>query len=357
MLGVRALIVTVGFLVIAGIASASPPQPTTIVHFPGPVKALAQDGGRLAWLARNSKMCNAVHLIDGGKTYVLPQPSTSSMTCHWALSSGTVYLAIAADAAAALWTLHERGSDFVMSARVGGKEVEVDRLAHPDGKGWWLGAIAGGGSTLAYSSIDVEYVDPLGCGSGGSCKRKIAGGRIELVTTGQKAPLPGSGPALALAVNNGRIAYFPATTVASNGSPASSPGAVVRVVDASNGTVVSQAKAVGVPVAIGLSPHVLAVLSHNDHDVLRLVWYDPATGRKIGGIGVPADTVSQLAVNDQFIVYRFGRSLRALALATGHVRPLGQTALYSLGLSLDQGRLVWAENSHTAGLIRALTLR
>jgi hypothetical protein len=351
----RALIVIVGFLAIAGIASADPPQPTTLVHAPGPVKALAQDGGRLGWLARNSKMCNTVHLIGGGKTYVLPQPSTSSMTCHWALSSGTVHLAVAADASAALWTLHEKGSDFVMSARVGGKEIEVDRLAHPDGTGWWLGAISGGGSTLAYSPINVQYVDPLGCGSGGSCKKKIAGARIELVTAGQKAPLPGSGPALALAVNNGRIAYIPATTVASNGSPASTAGAVVRVEDVSTHTIVSQEKTVGVPLAIGLAPHVLAVLSRNVQ-TLRLVWYDPATGRKLGGIGVPTDTVSELAVNDQFVAFRFGRSLRALVLATGHVRPLGQTAIYTLGLSLDQGRLVWAENSHTAGLIRALTL-
>src|SRR5205807_5975611 len=51
------------------------------------------------------------HLLGGGHTYVLPQPPNTSMTCHWAISSGVVHLAIAADTLAALWTLHERRSD------------------------------------------------------------------------------------------------------------------------------------------------------------------------------------------------------------------------------------------------------
>lgn len=344
------------FFAIAGIASAAAPQPTTIAHTPAPVKALAQDNGRLAWLGGDGKKCNAVHLTDSGHTYVLPQPPNTSMTCHWALSSGVVHLAIAGDADTALWTLHERRSDFVMSAPIAGKEVQVDRLAHADGTGWWLGGIGGAGTTLAYSAVDVEYVDPLSCGSGGSCKKKIAGGGIDLVTpAGQKSPLPKAGPALSLAVNGGRVAYIRATTVAKDGTPASSPNAGVPVRDASTGTIVSLAKPVGVPLAVGLSAHVLAILSRNVH-FLRLSWYDPATGKKLGGIGVPLQTAPELAVSDQSVVFRFGRNLRALVLAKRHVHPLGKTAANYLGLSLDQGRLVWAENHKTYGLIRALTV-
>lgn len=346
-----------GFFAVVGVAMAAAPQPTTVARTPAPVKALAQDGGLLAWLAGDGKKCNEVHLVGDGHTYVLPQPPNTSMTCHWAISSGTVHVAVAAEAspAAALWTLHEARSDFVMSAQVGGKEVEVDRLAHTDGTGWWLGGITGGGSTLAYSAVDAQYVDPLACGSGGSCKKKITGGRIDLVTAGQKTALPGAGAALGLAVSSGRIAYIPATTVAKNGSPASSSGAPVQVRDISNGALISKAKPAGVPLAVGLSAHVLAVLSRNVH-FLRLSWYDPATGRKLGGIGVPVTTASVLGVSDQFVVYRFGRSLRALVLATRHSRPLGKTAAQYLGLSFDQGRLVWAENHVTYGLLRALSI-
>ena len=355
----RTLIVMAGFFAIAGVALAAAPQPTTVVHAPAPVRALAQDGGMLGWLGGDGKKCNGVHLLGGGHTSVLPQPPNSSMTCHWAISNGAVHLAVAADANAAIWTLHEKRSDFVMAAQVGGKEIEVDRLAHADSTGWWLGGITGGGSTLAYSAVDVEYVDPLACGSGGSCKKKIAGGGIDLVTAGQtagqKKALPGAGPALDPAVSNGRIAYIPATTVAKDGSPASSSGAVVQVRDASNGTLISRAKPVGVPLAVGLSAHVLAVLSRNVH-FLRLSWFDPATGHKLGGVGVPVQTAPLLAVNDQFVVYRFGRTLRALVLATRHSHPLGKTAPQYLGLSLDAGRLVWAENHSTYGLLRALSL-
>jgi hypothetical protein len=351
------LIVFAGLLAIAGVASAATatPTPTTIAHTTGTVKALAQDGGLLGWLGGDGKHCNAVHLNGGGKAYVLPQPQNTSMTCHWALSNGVVHLAIAADALAALWTLHENGSDFVMTAQIGGREFEVDRLAHAGGTGWWLGGITGEGTTLAYSAVDVEYVDPLACGSGGSCKKKVAGGGIDLVTAGQKTALPHTGPAVDLAVSNGRIAYIPATTVAKGGFPASSATTLVQVRDASSGTLVSRAKPVGLPLAVGLSSHVLAVLTRNAKGTQRLTWYDPATGRKLGGIGVPVDTAA-IAVNDQFIVYRFGRGLRAVVLATHHVRPLGKTAPVYVGLSLDQGRLVWAENHTTYGLIRALSI-
>ena len=350
----RALIVTAGLLAFAGVAAAAVPQATTIEHTPAPVEALAQNGGLLAWLAGDGTRCNTVHLTDGVNTYVLPRPTTGTMTCHWDLSRGAEQLAIAANASAALWTLHERGSDFVMTAEVGGRETKVDRLLHRNGTGWWLGGTTGGGTTLAYSSVDVEYIDPLGCASGGSCKKKVAGGEINLVTAGEKTPLPDSRPALGLALENDRIAYIEATAV-SGGRPLSTASTVVRVADVSNGSVISQANPVGVPLAVGLAPHVLAVLSRGLRN-MRLTWYDPATGQRLGGIAVSALTAPELAVDDQVIVYRFGRALRALVLATRHVRALGKTAPAYLGLSLDQGRLVWAENRLLSGRIRALSM-
>lgn len=351
---VRALIVIAGLLVFAGIAAAATPTPTTIERVPGRVEALAQDGPMLGWLSGDGTHCNTIHMSGGGNTYVLPQPTSTSTTCHWDLSQGVEHLAIAG-ASAALWTLHERGSDYVMTAEVGGAEVKIDRLDHQtNGRGWWLGGTTGAGSTLAYSSVDVEYVDPLACASGGSCKKKIAGGEIDLVSAGQASPLPGSGPALGLAASNGRIAYFPATNVV-KGVPVSSAGALIRVTDVSDGSVISQASPVGVPLAIGLSAHVLAVLSRTSSG-LRVTWYDPASGQKLAGVAVPLTTAPELGVDDQVVVYRYGRIQRAIVLATRHIRALGETAPSHLGLSLADGRLVWAENGATSSRIRALSL-
>lgn len=353
---VRLLIVTAGLLLVAGAAAAATSQPTTLLRSSSPVEAVTQDGGMLAWLSGSQRTCNTIHVSSGGKTYVIPQPPSGTMTCRWALTPGAEQLAIASGTSTALWTLHERGTDFVMAAPINGKEVRVDHLSHDsDGTGWWLGGIAGGGTTLAYSSADVEYVDPIGCGSGKSCAKKIAGGGIELVNGGQKTTLPNSLPALDLAVNNGRIAYIPATDVTKGGTPVSSSSAMVQVVDASTGAVVSQASPVGVPVAVGLSPHVLAVLSREGGKML-LTWYDPASAAELGGMVVPAKTAPALTVDDQIIVYRVDRFLHALTVATIRDRVIAKTAPRPIGLSLDDARLVWGETSRTSGRIRGLSV-
>ena len=357
MLAVRILIVTAGFLAIAGIAAAAgTTPPTTIVHSPSPVAAVTQDGGLLAWISINRTKCNAVHITGDGNSFVLPQPLNGGMTCRWSLAAGVPRLAIAAGASAALWTLHQGSSNWVVTAQVGGREIAVERLAHQsDGTRWWLGGITGGGTTLAYSTVDVEYVDPLACGSGGSCAKKIADGGIELVTAGQKTPLPNSAPALGLAVSDGRIAYIPATAVTKTGAPVSSANAAVHVQDASDGSDVSQANPVGVPIAIGLSSHVLAVLSRSAGKK-KLAWFDATTGARLGGIAVPATTSPVLAVDDQVIVYRVGQYLHALTVATGHGQVVGRMALGAIDLSLDAGRLVWAESGQSSGRIRALSV-
>jgi hypothetical protein len=352
---VRALFVTAGFLAIAGVAAAATPYPRTIVRSSSPVVAVTQDAGRLAWLSANQTKCNAVHWT-GGKTYVLPQPQSGSLTCRWSLAVGAQGLAIAAGASAALWTLHKPGSDYVITAHVGGKEVKVERLAHQeDGTGWWLGGIAGGGTALAYSRVNIGYINPLSCGSGGSCAEKIAGGGIKLVTAGQKTSLPHSTPALSLAVSDGRIAYIRATAVSRAGAPVTRAGVPVQVVDVPNGALVSQVNPVGAPLAIALSSHVLAVLSRAS-GTLRLAWYDPATGAMHGALTVSPKTAPALAVDDQVIVYRVGQFLRALTVATGRVYVLAQVTTGFVGFSLDRGRLVWAEHTRTSGRIRALSV-
>jgi len=353
---VRALVVTAVFLAIAGIAFAAAPRPTTILHSPSAVEAVAQDGGLLAWLTGNKKKCNAVHIAGASKTSLLPQPPNGSMTCRWNLTAGAQQLAIASGASAALWTLHEPRTDFIVTAQVGGKEVKLDRLAHQsDGTHLWLGAIAGSGTTLVYSWVDVEYVDPIACASGGSCTKKIADGGVELVSAGQKTSLPHALPALGLAISDGHIAYVPATAVAKSGKPGSAPGTEIPIADASTGTVLSQASPSGVPVAVGLSSHVLAVLSRAAGKE-KLMWFDAATGVALGAVTVPSTTLPQLAMDDQVVVFRVGRFLHALAISTGREHVVAKMAAGATGLSLDAGRLVWAESGRTSGRIRGLSV-
>lgn len=317
----------------------------------------------MAWLASGGSKCNVVRILGPGANAKMPQPSNASMTCHWDLSAGRSQLAYAAGVSAALWTLHQSGSvsfDDVMSARVHGREQQVDRLAHDgsDGTGWWLGGVAGAGTTLAYSKVDVEYVNKLDCLQGGSCKKKIApGGGIYTVSGAQATMLPGSVPALELAAAGNLIAYVPATAVAKSGAPAANRNAPIEIVDTPKGTLVSKAQPDGVPLAIALAPHVLAVLTlHGHHD--RVTWYAADTGTKLGSATVPLTTAPTIGASDGAVVYRVGRSLREIVLASSRTRRLSRLATNSVGPSVLRNRLVWAENTTAKNaLIRQLFLR
>ena len=358
----RALLATAGLLVLAGSAAAAagPSVHTLRKSADGPIEAIAQDSTLVAWFSSGDKTCDTVHVLAPGKPdRAFPQPSSGSMTCHWDLSDGQPQLAVAARMSAALWTLHESGPapfDYVVAAPIGGPERRVDRLAHAsDGTGKWLGGLAGSGRTLAYSWVDVEYVDKLACLSGGSCAQRIAGGGVSVVSSTSTALLPGADPAVAIAAAAGRIAYIPATTVAKGGQPAASAGASIEVVDAVTGDEVSHVTPKGLPLAVALSPDVLAVLTVNgSHD--RILWFDPADGAKIGSVAISAQAAPQLTTDDDYIVYRVGRLLHSVDTGTGRVRTVAKTAPTALGPSLERGELVWAENTGATGRLRELTL-
>jgi len=357
---VRVLLATAGLLALAGTAAAASPTAHTLRKSPGgPIEAIAEDGSSVAWLSSSTKACDTIHVLSPGTPdRSLPQPSSGSMTCRWDLADGQPQLAFAAGMSTALWTLHESGPapfDYVLTAPVGGPERQVKRLAHAsDGTGYWLGGVAGAGRTLAYSWDDVEYIDKLACLSGGSCKQKVSDGGIRIVTQTADQPLPKAEPALQLAASAGRIAYIPATTVKA-GRPAASAGSLLYVADATTGSQVSHAFVRGVPLAIALSPHVLAVLTRNGpHD--RILWYDAANGTKLGSVVVSARSSPQLAASDQLVVYSVGETLRGVSTVGGRTRLLTKTAPNTVGLSLANGQLVWVENRADAGRLRGLAV-
>jgi hypothetical protein len=320
---------------------------------------VAQDGSVTAWFTSSTQECDTIHVLAPGMPdRTLPQPASDSMTCRWDLSDGGAQLAIAGRMSAALWTLHESGPapfDIVLAAPVGGPERQIVRLAHAsDGTGKWLGSVAGSGKTLAYSWDDVEYVDKIACLSGGSCRRKIADGGIGIVTRTSDAPLPNVGPALQLAAAAGRIAYVPATRVPAN-QPGASTNGFVNIVDGTTGDPVAQASVGGIPAAIALTSHVLAVLTQRGPRD-RISWFSATDGTKLGTVLVSRRTLPQLTASDQLIVYQVDRTVFGVSTANSSIRMLAKTGPTPLGLSLANGRLVWAENDEDSGRLRALAV-
>lgn len=359
---VRFLVATAGLLVLAGSAVAGRPTVHTLRKSPGgPIVAIAENNSVAAWFTASTKGCNHVHMLSPGKhDRSLPQPSSGSppLTCHWNLADGQSQLAVAGRISTALWTLHQGSPspfDTVIAASVGKPERQLAKLIHAsDGTGQWLGGVAGAGRTLAYSWDDVEYVDPDACLSRGMCKQKIADGGIRLVGRTDDTTLPGAGPALQLAGAAGRIAYVPATTVKA-GRPTVNLNNTVRIVDAVTGEPVGQALVKGIPIAIALSPKVLAVLTASGpHD--RISWFSATDGTKLGNAVVPPNAAPQLAASNRLIVYRVGRLLRGISTRTGHNGKLVKTGLNYVGLSLARGRLIWALNHGNTGRLRALAV-
>jgi len=62
----------------------------------------------------------------------------------------------------------------------------------------------------------------------------------------------------------------------------------------------------------------------------------------------------ELTVSDRLVVFHVGRSIRAVEIATGRVKTLITAAAPPIGLSIEGGRLAWAENLKHGARIRAL---
>jgi len=360
---VRVLLAVAGLLVLAGAAAAAVPIAHTLRKSPsGPIEAVAQDNNLAAWFTASSpRACDQIHVMaPGKKDRSFPPPSSGSITCNWDVTAGPPQLAIAARMSMALWTLHANGPapfDYVLAAPFfGGTEQQIARLAHAgDGTGKWLEGVAGAGKTLAYSWDDVEYIDKLGCLSGGSCKEKIEDGGIQIVTRTGSQPLQGAQPALELAASAGRIAYIPAMTVKGN-HPAPNTNSTLYVADATSGNVVGKAFVHGIPLAIALSPNVLAVLTTQAGPHDRISWFSPTSGKRLGSVLVSPHAAPQLAASDQLLVFRVNRQLYGVSTHGGRPRLLAKTGQDSVGLSLARGRLAWADNHGGVGRLRALSV-
>jgi hypothetical protein len=345
--------------------AGSKPQ-TLFTRTGGPIAAFAQDGPQIAWFAPGVRSCNTVHVrsVGNGRQVVLPQAGARNVTCTWDVGSTPVSLALAG--ADVLWTLRESlplPFDYVLGAGVGTRERKERRfqeLAHTrNGAGLWLGGISGDGSTLVYAATSIDYIDEAGCLAGtGPCDMEVAGGGVYRVVASEPPKLlPGTDTtgAVAVAASSGAVAYVPAGAVGKQGRPLAVADLPIEIVDAITGTSIAHVRPQGTPLALTLTPHILATLERTPTG-LSVAWYSRTTGLSEGSVPVSARTSPQLTATDQTIVYRVGRSIRAIDMATSSSRMLAQAAADPVGLSLEGRRVAWAENLKGSARIRALYL-
>ncbi len=339
------------------------------------IQAFAQDGDLLAWFEPSTKKCNSVWVWQLGSAKVkLPAQGAKShnVTCRWQVPAGSpVGLALANNGGrpAALWTLRESASqairfDYVLGATLANEnERRFEQVAHAThGAGLWLGGVAGNDGSLVYSVIKVAYHDQVAClsapKSAHACELEVTGGGVYRVV-GRKPPAPvkGGAPAVALAVSGGDVAYVPAAeTATADGRPLASADIPVEIRDVATGSLVASVTPSGTPIAVGLSPAVLALLGRTSAGEVVLSWYDTATGKLLHSLPVKSTASPEIGVGTTAIVYRVGREIKTVDMRTLHVRTITTAASSPIGLSIAGDRIAWAENVDGRGRIRAVTI-
>jgi hypothetical protein len=366
----RALLAALGVAaVLAAPTAAAPPRPQTLFESPAhqSISAFAQDGRLLAWLSPSENSCNRVHVLDldDGLKIALPSTTIQNVTCRWDIVP-PVRLAVAGQNV--LWTLREAAPpaplpfDYVLGSGIRDTaERRFQEIAHSSrGAGLWLGGVAGSDSSLVYAVTSVNYIHEVSCladpSARGACAMRIVGGGVFRVV-GRHPPqrVPLTGAAIEVSASGGAVAYVSAAKVGAGGAPLAAARLPVEVRNTTSGRLLAHVKPQGIPVAIALAQHLLATLERTPLG-LRVAWYDLSTGAPIGSVPVPAGTSPELSASDRLIVFRVGRSIRAVDPGTNGVSTLTKAAATPIGLSIVGGRVAWAENVAGRGRIRSISV-
>jgi hypothetical protein len=355
----------VGFLAgIAAVAASGAREATkvhTLLTVKAPVRALAQDSGRIAWISAKWH----VDVRGTGrkpKTVFVgtahPYPQNSGEPSQLALAGARV-----------VWTRHG-GGNFLETAvwvgKVGGKQpnklIFTAESLREKGPGSYYGPLVGAGSTLAFTVVDYECVDQNDCSQLAE-QPSPTNGVFFVTGTTRFTQLPVVVPgATELAVSGNRIALLPApeqvsvTQIFPGPPPAAAAGTPVEIRDAVSGSVIAEFTPPGTVRALALSGSVAAVVDELADGTRQIERYDAATGALLGTTGSIA-VGERLSASGNTLVYTVGgRKVEAMDLTTGALRVRAVSLGAPIGLSVVGKRVAWAVNVHGHGRVLALTL-
>lgn len=328
-------------------ASAAPPRVTTLDSTDQPVALVAQDG---QWLAR-ARFCDGLaitvlHLRRG-------RPSSIGR-CGTGTFYGSPQLALADGRT--LWNSMGVGNftyNVLLTAAPGRRARTVDELVfdNADSTGKHLGAVAGDGPTLVYSSVSVG-VDPSTCDSEGfRCTPVVEGGQVWRVVGSRRVAVPGTPPTFLLAAWQRRIALVAADRAFARRRA----GRAVEVRDAVSGRLLSRATPEGTVRALALAPTYVALLLDTPEG-RRVERRSATTGRLLGSTRVGRE-VERISASSFGVVFSVGRSIRIVDARTGRARTVATVRAEPVGVSIESNRVVWAERLGGRRYIRALRLQ
>jgi hypothetical protein len=196
-------------------------------------------------------------------------------------------------------------------------------LMAEDGPGGYFGAMAGAGSTLAFSAVYYQCVNL------GDCAQLEVptgyaplDGAFRVTGTSWRRKVQGVPDAIELAVSGRRVAVLPAASpisvTSTSRSSLTAPGTTVDVRDVVSGALIAQFTPPGTVRALALSATVAAVVDEQTDGTTTIERYDSATGALLGTTDV--STSDALCVSGQTLVYAVGTKIEAMDAATGAQR-------------------------------------
>lgn len=330
-------------LVLPAGANAAPNLRTLAVSST-PIRALAQDDGRVAWFSwTHSRRCNGRVFVLSGRS-VTALPAAPASTCRWPVEQFPVRLALSGRRA--VWSLIAAGNiteQYVFtSSLTAPRERELATLYHDtDSAGEWLTALAGDAPAAVYAVVRTRYTDESGSTLQiGGAVRRLSGGTLPVA-------------AAKLALDGFLAATAEATGVDRRGMPIAGPGARIEAWDLRSGSL-GWVIAPGTVRALEFAyPFVVAFLTVDGE---RKLWVFNITNGTSAMSAVPRDASGLSTDGSVTIVFRTGQTIYAIGPGDAPRRVVARAHATPIGLSLEGTRVVWAENIRGRGYVRAVSL-
>ena len=312
----------------------------------GTIISFAQDGRRIAWIGYRERV--HVKTIVTGRSAVVGSARTQG---GGSFPHGYRDHLLALAGKRVVWTVQSGGNCLETNMRTAtlglANARSVDFLGFCDYTGSVATAVAGDAATLAYTTVTFEGLDD--CGS-----RATLGGTRRVVGS-SAVTVPGSVPAVQLAVSAGRVAAVPADlTICSAAVLAPASNGTVEIRAAIDGALLAAFSPAGTIRALALSGPRAVVLVEAADGSKRVERYDAGTGALLGATAVPSGVAHDLDVAGEWIVYRTGRAIRLIDAVTGAKQLLFIAPVTPLGLSIESRRVAWAENRSGHGRVRSI---
>lgn len=349
---------------IAGPAAGakSSTKPHTLLTTRSSIRAFAQDSSRLAWVDGKLHV-DARKLGRKAKTLLVGKANPEGVNDH-------VTPQIALAGARVVWTRMGGGNDFETSvwareagAKAGPRILTNTAVDREERNGSYFGALAAGGSTIAFASAAYDCADPNDCTELEAQPSPLAG-VIRVVGTSHLSQLPGAVPgALELAVSGGRVALLPAPTqisVTQIGNVASpqlaQPGTTVEIRNATTGDVITRFTPPATVRALALAGSVAAVVDEQPDGSRNIERYDATTGALLGTtVGVAVGN-TLVGAGHTLVFSVGGGKIESMDASTGAQTVLAVSPGAPVGLSVAGRRVAWAVNEHGHGRVLSLTL-